>query len=110
MHFKISVKGAKPEEIAKGLVAAQAVFDQAGVTPYEAATARFNVEGWDVRGFKGPISDHDLQICGVWDAADQAAAKACCENWGPRRKPTSADLELVFPANDNGDCEDEACE
>jgi hypothetical protein len=37
MHFKISVKGAKLEEIAKGLAAAQAVFDQAGVTPYEAA-------------------------------------------------------------------------
>ena len=91
MFITITVEGAKAEEIARGIAAAQAVFDRAGITPDQAAAARFNVEGWDIKGFTDPISGEDLAICGVWDEADAAAL----EGWGKRRKPTFANLELV---------------
>jgi len=71
------------------------VFDKAGVTPDEAATARFVVEGWDISGFRGKVPEHELGICAVWDEADQAAVKACCVGWVVDQLPSSADLELV---------------
>ncbi|MER9757993.1 hypothetical protein NKJ46_32240 [Mesorhizobium sp. M0166] len=40
MTITIRVEGAQPEEIVRGLLAAQEVFDKAGVTPDQAATAR----------------------------------------------------------------------
>lgn len=49
MTITIRVEGAQPEEVVRGLLAAQDVFDKAGVTPDQAATARFVVEGWDIR-------------------------------------------------------------
>jgi hypothetical protein len=41
MTITTHVAGAQPEDIVRGLFAAQAVFDRAGVTPDQAATARF---------------------------------------------------------------------
>src|SRR5690606_10647587 len=55
MTITIHVKGAAPEEVIRGLFAAQEVFDKAGVTPEEATTASFVVEGWDIRGFPRPL-------------------------------------------------------
>lgn len=78
MSITIHVEGARPEDIVCGLLAAQDVFDRAGVTPDQAATARFVVEGWDIRGFPEPAPELELGICGVWDEADHAAVKACC--------------------------------
>lgn len=77
--------------------AAQAVFDKAGVTPDEAATARFVVEAWDISGFVGKAPEAELAICTVWDEADEAAVAACCAGWDPDKVPRSADLELVTP-------------
>ena len=57
MTITIHVAGAQPEDIVRGLLAAQAVFDRAGVTPDQAATARFVVEGWDIRGFAGKVPE-----------------------------------------------------
>jgi hypothetical protein len=95
MTITIHVEGARPEEIIRGLLAAQLVFDQAGVTPDAAATARFVVEGWDIEGFPEPAPDAELEICHVWDEADQAAVTACCAGWRQEKIPCSADLELV---------------
>lgn len=95
MTITIHVEGARPEEIIRGLIAAQDVFDRAGVTPDEAATARFVVEGWDLRGFTGNVPEAELAICTVWDEADEAALNACCAGWPADRIPRSADLELV---------------
>ncbi len=89
------VEGAQPEEIVRGLFAAQDVFDKAGVTPDQAASARFVVEGWDIRGFTGKVPEEELAICIIWDEADQAAVRACCAGWATDRVPSSADLELV---------------
>lgn len=95
MTITIRVEGAQPEDIIRGLLAAQEVFDKAGVTPDEAATARFVVEGWDIRGFVGKVPEAELAICTVWDEADQAAAQACCAGWAIDKVPNSAELELV---------------
>ena len=95
MTITISIEGAQPEEIVRGLLAAQEVFDKAGVTPDRAATARFVVEAWDISGFAGKVPEADLAICTVWDEADQAAIKACCAGWAADKVPELADLELV---------------
>lgn len=95
MTITIHVEGARPEEIVRGLLAAQSVFDRASVTPDEAATARFVVEGWDIKGFPEPAPDAELEIYHVWDEADQAAVTACCAGWPKEKIPSSADLELV---------------
>ncbi|MER8562431.1 hypothetical protein [Mesorhizobium sp. M0578] len=95
MTITIRVEGAQPEEIVRGLLAAQDVFDKAGVTPDQAAMARFVVEGWDIRGFTGKVPEEELAICTVWDEADQAAVRACCAGWAADKVPNSADLELV---------------
>ncbi|WP_143748397.1 hypothetical protein [Mesorhizobium carmichaelinearum] len=95
MTITIRVEGAQPEGIIRGLLAAQDVFDKAGVTPDEAATARFVVEGWDIRGFVGKVPEAELAICTVWDEADQAAVRACCTGWAADKVPNSAELELV---------------
>ena len=67
MTITMRVEGAQPEEIVRGLIAAQEVFAKAGVTPDQAATARFIVEGWDIRGFAGKVPEEELAICTVWD-------------------------------------------
>lgn len=95
MTITIRVEGAQPEDIVRGLLAAQDVFDKAGVTPDQAATARFVVEGWDIRGFTGKIPEAELAICTVWDEADHAAVQACCAGWSANKIPDSAELELV---------------
>lgn len=95
MTITIHIEGAKLEEIIRGLVAAQEVLDRAGVSAEEAATARFVVEGWDVRGFAGKVPEAELEICHLWDEADDAAVRACCSGWPPERIPGSAHLELV---------------
>jgi hypothetical protein len=95
MTITIHVVDARPEENIRGLLAAQLVFDQAGVFPDEAATARFVVEGWDIEGFLEPAPNAELAICHVWDEADQATVTACCAGWPKGRVPASADLELV---------------
>lgn len=95
MTITIRVEGAQPAEIVRGLLAAQDVFDKAGVTPDQVATARFVVEGWDIRGFAGKVPEEELAICTVWDEADQAAVQACCAGWAVDKIPSSADLELV---------------
>ena len=71
------------------------MFDKPGVIPDQAATARFVVEGWDIAGFPGKVSEAELTICTVWDEADQAAVAACCAGWAADKVPGSADLELV---------------
>lgn len=94
MYLTLIVEGATPDEIARGLDAAQAVFDRAGVTALQAADARFAVEGWDIGGFEGEISGDDLAICTVWDEAQDAERDVCCQGWSEERRE-DVYLELV---------------
>jgi hypothetical protein len=96
MFLSLSIEGARPDEIKRGLAAAQAVFDASGVTVVRVANARFAVEGWDIGGFaEAGVDDEDLEIHGLWDNASGAALAACCAGWEPTRRPDSAILELV---------------
>ncbi len=95
MLLSMNVEGASATEIDRGLRAARAVFDQAGVTPYRAAMARFNVEAED-EGFFAAASSADYALFHLWDAADVAALDACCTGWDSDRKPDTANLELVY--------------
>lgn len=95
MTIRIAVEGASDDEIRRGLAAAQAVFDRAGVTAAEAAKARFITEAWDDYGFPDPQPEAELEICDVWDDADEAALNACCAGWPEDRKPSSAELGLL---------------
>jgi hypothetical protein len=95
MNLKISINDANPDELARGLLAAQTIFDRTGVTPQRAAEARFSVEGWDLSGYDSEVSADDLDICHLWDEADEAAVRACCADWDEVKKPTTAKLALV---------------
>jgi hypothetical protein len=99
MAIRIRVEGATPEEIERGLAAAQAVFDKDGVTDDEAATAAYIVEGWMEYPNTERPTGRDLDIYQLWSEADCAAAKACCSGWPPDRVPSSADLELLRPSH-----------
>ncbi|MEQ9152802.1 MAG: hypothetical protein RLO06_15095 [Parvibaculum sp.] len=119
MYLTLQVDGAAPDEIVTGMLAAQAVFDKAGITPLEAAEARFEVELWDITYAKevtvdpdnvearteravdpdeSEISEDDaecLVLCTVWDEAEEAAIEACCASWGDGRRPGYANLRLI---------------
>ena len=102
----IRIEGASADEIQRGLVAAQAVFDRAGVTALQAAEARFAREGWDIGGFADPAPG-DLDIADLWDEADQAAVAACCAGWPAEKVPKTADLELLYEPNPVEDVDDD---
>lgn len=93
MNLIIHVDGATAEEFERGVAAAQAVFDSARVTPYEAAAAHFARAGWDLGGCEGDgPSDAVMERAALWHEADLAAAQACCATWSAL--PESADLEV----------------
>ncbi len=100
----VRLAGATHEEVARGLAAAQAVFDKAGITAERAAAAIFNVEGWDIAGFPDDDAsypdDEDFEFLGVWDEADRAAAAAACRDWLDDKRPKSAGLELFEEETD----------
>jgi hypothetical protein len=97
MELTIAVAGASRAEVARGVEAARAVFAKAGVTPMRAATARYNIEGWDIRGFAGELSPADAALCGIWEDAEDAALQACREGWDETRKSEPGYLELKDP-------------
>lgn len=80
MKLVLHVPGAPADSLAEGLTAAQAVFDQAGVTALQAAQAAFKREGWDMRGFKeaDAPTDAEMDAAAAWDDAEPAAFMACC--------------------------------
>jgi hypothetical protein len=90
----LTVEGASDTELMRGLRAAIALFDVAGITPLTAASAAFAREGWDVRGFAPETepSDAESKAAELWDAAGEAAIAACCAGWPAR--PGDARLEL----------------
>lgn len=84
MTMVLRVVGATPAEVAKGLRAAQAVLDQAGVTDMQGAQAQFDLEGWDVAydmDKKRRPSADVFEAAAALDRARDAAIAACCAGW-----------------------------
>ena len=76
MNLKIEVKGATAEELRRAHAAALAVFDTAGITPLEAATAHFKMEGE-----QDDLNEKEGRAAYLWDEAQFEAARACCIGW-----------------------------
>lgn len=75
----VHAAGATTDEIARGLAAAQRVFDDAGVTPWRAAVALFDRDGWDIQEFREPAPSREtFQQAEVWMTAEAAAHEVCC--------------------------------
>lgn len=96
MDLILSVPGASPEEIARGIAAAEAALERAGFTAEEAADGAFALEGWDINGFpEDGLDDRAGDAAQAWAEAHTAALEACCAGWPEERKPRDVDLELL---------------
>ncbi|RUW46734.1 hypothetical protein [Mesorhizobium sp. M8A.F.Ca.ET.021.01.1.1] len=96
MALILSVPGASPEEITRGIAAAEGALERAGFTAEEAADGAFALEGWDIIGFpEGGLDDQAGAAAQAWGEAHTAALKACCAGWPEERKPIDVDLELL---------------
>lgn len=87
MALWINDSGASTEEIERGVAAAQAVFDQHGVSAEDASAAKLKIDSNE------PVSSVETMRAVAWDAADSAAVIACCKGW--QRIPEAAHLELA---------------
>jgi hypothetical protein len=77
----------QPKNCQRGHAAALAAFEAAGITPLEAATAHFKMEGE-----QEDLTEHESRAAYLWDEAQYAAAKACCIGW--TTPPDRADFSL----------------
>jgi len=80
MELRLDIEGATPEETARGILAAQAVFDETGITAEDAASGMFALEGWDIKGFPEgeEPSEQEQKAADAWLEANRAACDACC--------------------------------
>ena len=74
----LHVEGSSAADLARGVAAAEAVFNAANVAPWDAARAHFEREGWELGQFAHDISDATLDAAAVLDVAEHAALEACC--------------------------------
>jgi hypothetical protein len=120
-RLTIDVVDATPDERARGLAAAQAVFDRAGVTAWDAAVGYHNrscetfmlpflPEGddpWEEAAARSELrapelTAEDHRRAELWSEAEAAALEACCATWAV--KPESAGLALLpDPGQVHGD-------
>jgi len=96
LPIKLSVPTATRDEMKRGLAAAMAVFKKAGVHPETAAAGVFELEGFDIRGFKGKLPPGAWDAAFVWFEAEQAASDAATANWTKDRLPPQIHLEVLF--------------
>jgi hypothetical protein len=108
MDIMMDARGATPEEKQRGVAAATAVLDRAGMTAEDAASGSFAVERWDDMGFPPDQepSEDEYAAAEVWWAASNAAIKACCEGWPDEKRGQVFGLQLLHdPQTELGDRE-----
>jgi len=93
MGLHLRIKGVSPEDIERGIAAAQAVLNAAGITAYRACAGMFALECWDDDGFEGELSEEDSKAASAWLEAEGAAIDACCIGWPEDKKPGMSSLE-----------------
>ncbi len=86
MALWIMDSGATTKEIERGVAAAEAVFERAGVTAQEAFEAQQKIDQGE------QVTNEETMRAVVWGEADSAAVVECCKGW--RRIPEAAHLEL----------------
>ncbi|WP_210346938.1 hypothetical protein [Aminobacter sp. SR38] len=89
----LRIKGVSPEDKQRGIAAAQAVIDAAGITALRACSGMFALECWDDGGFVGELNDEDWEAAAAWLDAESAAIDACCIGWPEDKKPGVSSLE-----------------
>ncbi|MVA97958.1 hypothetical protein GN330_11955 [Nitratireductor sp. CAU 1489] len=90
MRLVLHVDGASELELRRGLKAAEAVFERAGVSAERAAEGMFALEGWDIQSFpENSLSDEDGRAASAWIDATNAAVEACIRNRGREQAPSS---------------------
>ncbi|WP_245261348.1 hypothetical protein [Mesorhizobium sp. L103C131B0] len=93
----MNIEDATPQELARGIAAAETVFARAGITALQGVEGLFALEGWDIKGFPEddkPTEDED-RAATVWLEADEAAATACCAGWPAEKVPHPQVMELI---------------
>ncbi|RUU58311.1 hypothetical protein EOC99_24210 [Mesorhizobium sp. M7A.T.Ca.TU.009.01.1.1] len=105
MDLLLTVPGASPEEIARGIAAANEVLDRAGISALEAADGMFAIEGWDDASFADESlpTGEENEAASAWIEASRAALDACCADWPAEKRPVAADLQLVDSATQLAD-------
>ncbi|MDR7221665.1 hypothetical protein [Aminobacter aminovorans] len=93
MRLHLRIKGVSPEDKQRGIDAAQAVIDAAGISALRACEGMFAPECWDDGGFVGELSEEDAKAADVWLEAEAAAINACCVGWPDDKKPGMSSLE-----------------
>ena len=75
--LNILASGATAELLAQARAAAQRVFDAAGITPWQAAQAAFDRDGWEIEGFPDNQPPREtFKHAEVWEEAEAAARDA----------------------------------
>lgn len=77
----LDIEGATPEETERGLQAAQAAFEKAGVSAGKAYWAICEVESSDDLGWQNDVPAEAIKHMHVWEEAERAAIEACCAGW-----------------------------
>ncbi|ADU36248.1 hypothetical protein [Variovorax paradoxus] len=96
MTMVLKVPGANPEEIAKGLRAAQAVLDAAGVTDVQGAWGLHELESFDDSlGRSAKPRPGAVGAAFALAQARKAALAACCEGWGQLPRPGQWTLDVL---------------
>lgn len=97
MDIVMNARGATPEDKQRGIDAATAVLQEAGITAEDAADGSSAVEGWDDMGFPPDQepSEDEYAAAEAWWAASRAAMEACCAGWSDERKRDVCGLELL---------------
>ncbi|MER9920901.1 MULTISPECIES: hypothetical protein [unclassified Mesorhizobium] len=109
MELRIDIRGAKPEEIVRGLNAAQLVFDRQGIAAEVAASGVFALQVWDIKGSRQGEEPSESQkvAADVWLKAERAAYEACCTGWLEQPAisrwalclgPTEPKVKTAYPA------------
>jgi hypothetical protein len=93
MGLHLRINGVSPEDIQRGIAAAEAVFEPPALQPCAPALGMFALECWDDGGFEGELSEEDARAADVWLKAEAAAIDACCIGWPEDKKPGMSSLE-----------------
>ncbi|RWM39924.1 hypothetical protein [Mesorhizobium sp.] len=83
MPLRLVIENATAEELARGVAAAEAVFESSGISCEDAMSGMLAVELWDMKGFPEdaePSEEQDAAAT-VWFKAERAACEACCVGW-----------------------------